>query len=222
MFVEKKEKRLSKWMLFVDFLLCGLVLIFSPVCSFEVHAQDDTEYTQTDLEQDERLNSLEKRLEEIGYTIDETVQAIISLQEADVSLEEQRIEISEKLDLCIIALNDLINYSIEGLDKADASEVLTEEYRTEVLTDLETNEAAMVTLNENTVSGNTILTDFNDSVTENLQLTSENTLQELNKTLSTTNTFLSYLFVLLLVVLALFVTNWIGALINKFILKHVQ
>ena len=66
MFVAKKEKRLSKWMLFVAFLLCGLVLIFSPVCSFEVRAQEETEYTQTDLEQDERLNSLEKRLEEMS------------------------------------------------------------------------------------------------------------------------------------------------------------
>lgn len=202
------------------FFLAALIMC----SSIEVHAAETSEksdYTQTDLEQDERLNNLELRLEELGYSIDEVEQAIVSLQEANAELEEQRLIISEKLDLCIIALNDLINYSIEHLNKEDAAALLTEEYRTTVTAGIVTNETAMTTLNENTVSGNTIISTFNDSVSENLKLTSENTLQELNKTLLTTNTFLSYVFILLLVVLVLFITYGIGALIHK-LLSHVR
>lgn len=207
----------------IVFLVACLVM-----CSgLEVHAQEidkeelDDDYSQTDLEQDERLNSLEIRLEELGYIIDETSQSIILLQETDADLEQQRLELSEKLDLCIIALNDLINYSVEQLEKMDSSEVLTESYRTALLEELEANRLLVTDLNDNTVSGNMIISDFNDSVSENLQLTSENTLQELNKTLLTTNTFLSYVFILLLGVLVLFITFGIGALIHK-LLSHVR
>lgn len=227
MFVDKKSKRNSFEDICPFFILVFTVVFFVlalVMCSgIEVHAEESSDdYTQTDFEQDERLNSLELRLEEMGYSIDEVEQAIVSLQEVDASLEEQRLLISEKLDLCIIALNDLINYSIEYLNKEDSSNLLTEEYRAAVLSGIETNETAMTTLNENTVSGNTIIRNFNDSVSENLQLTSENTLQELNKTLLVTNTFLSYLFVLILIVLVLFITYGIGALINKLITRHVR
>lgn len=228
MFVVKKEKQEFFEDIF-PFVFFILVVIFFALSLFmcssiEVHASETSEesdYTQTDLEQDERLNSLELRLEELGYAIDEVEQVIVALQEVDTSLEEQRLLISEQLELCIVALNDLINYSIEHLEKEDTAALLTEEYRTIVTTGIVTNETAMTTLNENTVSGNTIISNFNDSVSENLQLTSENTLQELNKTLLTTNTFLSYVFILLLIVLVLFITYGIGALIHK-LLSHVR
>ena len=228
MFVVKKEKQeffedIFPFVFFI-FVVIFFALSLFMCSSIEVHASETSEesdYTQTDLEQDERLNSLELRLEELGYTIDDVEQAIIALQEVDTSLEEQRLLISEQLDLCIVALNDLINYSIEHLEKEDTAALLTEEYRTTVTAGIVTNEMAMTTLNENTVSGNTIISNFNDSVSENLQLTSENTLQELNKTLLTTNTFLSYVFILLLVVLVILITYGIGALINK-LLSHVR
>ena len=228
MFVDKKEKQefFEDIFPFVFFILVVIFFVLSLfMCSsIEVHASETSEesdYTQTDFEQDERLNNLELRLEELGYSINEVEQAIVLLQETDTALEEQRLVISEKLDLCIIALNDLINYSIEHLEKDDSAALLTEEYRTTVTTAIETNEESMIKLNENTVSGNMIISNFNDSVSENLQLTSENTLQELNKTLLTTNTFLSYVFILLLVVLAILITYGIGALINK-LLSHVR
>lgn len=207
----------------IVFLVACLVM-----CSgLEVHAQEidkenlDDDYSQTDFEQDERLNSLEIRLEELGYIIDETNQAIILLQETDADLEQQRLELSEKLDLCIIALNDLINYSVEQLEKMDSSEVLTESYRTALFEELEANRLLVTDLNDNTVSGNMIISDFNDSVSENLQLTSEKTLQELNDTLLVTNTFLSYLFILILIVLVMIVTYLIGAFIYKFVIRHI-
>ena len=228
MFVPYKEKNnfIEEYVPIIIFGFTIVFFILSLFMSLSIEVQaaetsEESDYTQTDFEQDERLNSLELRLEELGYSINEVEQAIVLLQETDTALEEQRLVISEKLDLCIIALNDLINYSIEHLEKDDSAALLTEEYRTTVTTAIETNEESMMKLNENTVSGNMIISNFNDSVSENLQLTSENTLQELNKTLLTTNTFLSYVFILLLIVLILFITYGIGALINK-LLSHVR
>lgn len=229
MFILEKKKNIFLEDIFPFLMLVFMVIFFVVtlfMCSgmkvYATETSSESDYTQTDLEQDERLNSLEIRLEEMGYSIDEVNRVIISLQEADTLLEEQNLLISEKLDLCIIALNDLVNYSIEHLKNDDAAELLTEEYRTAVISGITTNETAMSTLNENTVSGNTIISTFNDSVSENLQLTSENTLQELNKTLLVTNTFLSYLFILLLIVLVLFICYGIGALIHKLIFSHVR
>ena len=160
-------------------IACG----FFVACLFlstkiEVHAQEITEeYTQTDLEQDDRLNALELRLEELGYTINDTTQAIELLQAADATQEGQRLEISAKLDLLLIALNDVVNYDIELLNKIDSSEVLTSEYRVQVNDSLKALRDTALLQSENTVSGNTLISNLDSTLTEGNE-TSNNLLEQ--------------------------------------------
>ena len=107
----------AEYIYLLVFLLSVLLFFF---LSIPVHAEEIAEgESQTDTEQNERLNSLEIRLEELGYTINELQATIESVQTSELEEEQQRLVISEKLDLLIIGVRDLINYSIESLTKQD-------------------------------------------------------------------------------------------------------
>lgn len=201
------------------FVFIAVFFIASLFMSLEVHAEEEN---ATDYTVEERVNFLEIRLEELGYKINDLETAIESINEANLAEEENRLALSDKLDLVIIALNNLIENDIEFLQKQDDEELLNTAFREAVTTALTVNEETVTALNENTVSGNTLISDFNTSMEENLQTVSESTLQELNKTLLTTNTFLSYLFVLALIVLVLVLVYGLGALLHKSIFKHVK
>ena len=217
MFSKEKREESSLWVWLIAFWVLFFIMLLC--MSLKVHAEESPE-EYYDVE--ERVNFLEIRLEELGYQIDDMQEAIVAIETANQTEEENRLALSDKLDLVIIALNNLIENDLELLQKEDDAALLTTEYREVVATALATNETAVEELNENTVSGNTLISDFNTSVEENMQLVSESTLQELNKTLLTTNTFLSYLFVLLLLLFVLLIVYGLGSLLYKSVLKHVQ
>ena len=118
----------------------------------------------TDSEQNERLNSLEIRLEELGFQINEITGTLEEVQASELSEQEERLLISEKLDLVIVALNDLINYDIEILTKADNSELLVTEYRAQVLDSFKQLNETSLQLSADTVSGNTLVSQLDDTV----------------------------------------------------------
>jgi predicted RND superfamily exporter protein len=216
--MEKVKDRESNFT--IGFLLFVIFFFIAVLCmSLNVHAEE-AEPTN-DYSVEERVNFLEIRLEELGYQINEMQTAIEAIETANQAEEENRLALSDKLDLVIIALNNLIENDLALLQKQDDADLLTTEYRETVTTALATNETAVKDLNNNTVSGNSLISDFNTSVEENMQLVSESTLKELNKTLLTTNTFLSYLFVLVLIVLVLVIVYGLGALLNKLLHRHV-
>lgn len=65
------------------------------------------------------------------------------------------------------------------------------------------------------------LDEMQKGITESLTVTTEKTLTELNETLLTTNTFLSYLFVIFLIIFALVITFFIGWVIYKILHRNV-
>lgn len=164
--IEEPKKDLTIVCFLVGFAAMMLCMLF---LSTEVHAEElpPEEYTQTDLEQDERLNALEVRLEELGYRIDD-VSGILEQIQADMSEDDtERLAISEKLDLVIIALNDIINHDIEYLEKADAQELITEEYRTLVQEELATLNKTSSQQFETTVSGNGLMSNLDTTLKTN-------------------------------------------------------
>lgn len=196
--------------------------------SVSAHAEElSEEESPIDSEQNERLNSLEIRLEELGYRINEIEGVLEEIQTSELLEEQERLAVSEKLDLVIIGLNDLINYDIEKLEKADNSELLTDVYRNQVLEALNCNADSMEQLNattlrlsDDTVSGNILITNFSDSISTDMQNISETSINEFNETLLKTNTLLSYLFWLLLFVLVLIICFWLGTVLKN-IIRHI-
>ena len=93
MFVPYKEKNnfIEEYVPIIIFGFTIVFFILSLFMSLSIEVQaaetsEESDYTQTDFEQDERLNSLELRLEELGYSINEVEQAIVLLQETVFSL----------------------------------------------------------------------------------------------------------------------------------------
>jgi len=142
----------------IFFAIVATVAMCFTLISLNAHAQESELESETDSTQNERLNSLEKRLEEMGYTINEIQGVLEQVQSSELLQEEERLAISTKIDLVITALNDLVNYDIEILGKADNEELLTKEYRsqiTEVLNNISTS----------TVSGNELTLDLISTIT---------------------------------------------------------
>lgn len=193
-------------------LFCFSLVLFAPVYVYAAEQEEDSE---TDSEQNDRINSLELRFEELGYVINEIEGIIEQIQTSEQEEEEERLAISDKLDLNLIALNDLVNYTIEFLGKCDNYETLTGEHRVIVETELSE-------LSELTVSGNTLVSDFNTSFEENMKATSEASIKEFNDTLLKTNMLLSYLFVLILLLLVMVIVIAIGALLHHMLNKFVR
>lgn len=146
---------------FVSSIVVICLVILFPLVT---HAEEITEETSMDTEQNERLNSLEIRLEELGYQINEINGTLEEVQTSELSEQEERLLISEKLDLVIVALNDLINYDIEILTKADNSENLVTEYRVQVLDSFKQLNETTLQLSADTVSGNTLVSQLDDTV----------------------------------------------------------
>lgn len=161
-FIMKTIQRFCACFFVSSIVVICLVILFP----FITHAEEITEETAMDTEQNERLNSLEIRLEELGYQINEITGTLEEVQTSELSEQEERLLISEKLDLVIIALNDLINYDIEILTKADNSEMLTTEYREQVLDSFKQLNETTLQLSADTVSGNTLVSQLDNTVSK--------------------------------------------------------
>lgn len=146
-------------------LYLSIVFVSLFLFSKTVHAEELPETESiTDSEQNERLNSLEIRMEELGFKINEITGTLEEVQTSELSEQEERLLISEKLDLVVVALNDLINYDIEILTKADNSELLVTDYRAQVLDSFKQLNETSLQLSANTVSGNTLVRKLDDTV----------------------------------------------------------
>lgn len=146
--------------LYLSIVFMSLFLFSMTVCAEELPETESV----TDSEQNERLNSLEIRLEELGFKINEITGTLEEVQASELSEQEERLLISEKLDLVVVALNDLINYDIEILTKADNSELLVTDYRAQVLDSFKQLNETSLQLSADTVSGNTLVSHLDDTV----------------------------------------------------------
>lgn len=199
-FIMKTIQRFCACFFVSSIVVICLVILFP----FITHAEEITEETAMDTEQNERLNSLEIRLEELGYQINEITGTLEEVQTSELSEQEERLLISEKLDLVIIALNDLINYDIEILTKADNSEMLATDYRVEVLDNFKQLNETTLQLSSDTVSGNSLVSQL------------DNTISDSNKSIEDSNTSNS---VYILATLGILIGAIIGSILARF-LKH--
>lgn len=208
----------------VFYMLLAVLIVVSVVISSTavVHAEEIVESeTLTDSEQNERLNNLEIRLEELGYSVNEARDSINAINERFELLEQERLEIRDQLDLIIIGLDDLCTYSIEYLGNFDSAVTVSQTADTDTLSALNQIYDSSVELNENTVSGNAIVTAFGDNIKTDMQNISETSINEFNETLLKTNTLLSYLFVLILFLLVLMIAYGVGSIIQNIIKRNV-
>ena len=208
----------------VFYMMLAVLILVSVVISSTavVHAEEIVESeTLTDSEQNERLNNLEIRLEELGYSVNEVRDSINAINERFELLEQERLEIRDQLDLIIIGLDDLCTYSIEYLGNFDSAATVSQTADTDTLSVLNQIYDSSVELNENTVSGNAIVTAFGDNIKTDMQNISETSINEFNETLLKTNTLLSYLFVLILFLLVLMVAYGVGSIIQNIIKRNV-
>lgn len=208
----------------VFYMLLAVLILVSVVISSTavVHAEEIVESeTLTDSEQNERLNNLEIRLEELGYSVNEVRDSINAINERFELLEQERLEIRDQLDLIIIGLDDLCTYSIEYLGNFDSAVTVSQTADTDTLSVLNQIYDSSVELNENTVSGNAIVTAFGDNIKTDMQNISETSINEFNETLLKTNTLLSYLFVLILFLLVLMIAYGVGSIIQNIIKRNV-
>lgn len=208
----------------VFYMLLAVLILVSVVISSTavVHAEEIVESeTLTDSEQNERLNNLEIRLEELGYSVNEARDSINAINERFELLEQERLEICDQLDLIIIGLDDLCTYSIEYLGNFDSAVTVSQTADTDTLSALNQIYDSSVELNENTVSGNAIVTAFGDNIKTDMQNISETSINEFNETLLKTNTLLSYLFVLILFLLVLMIAYGVGSIIQNIIKRNV-
>ena len=208
----------------VFYMLLAVLILVSVVISSTavVHAEEIVESeTLTDSEQNERLNNLEIRLEELGYSVNEARDSINAINERFELLEQERLEIRDQLDLIIIGLDDLCTYSIEYLGNFDSAVTVSQTADTDTLSALNQIYDSSVELNENTVSGNAIVTAFGDNIKTDMQNISETSINEFNETLLKTNTLLSYLFVLILFLLVLMIAYGVGSIIQNIIKRNV-
>lgn len=208
----------------VFYMLLAVLILVSVLISSTavVHAEEIVESeTLTDSEQNERLNNLEIRLEELGYSVNEARDSINAINERFELLEQERLEIRDQLDLIIIGLDDLCTYSIEYLGNFDSAVTVSQTADTDTLSALNQIYDSSVELNENTVSGNAIVTAFGDNIKTDMQNISETSINEFNETLLKTNTLLSYLFVLILFLLVLMIAYGVGSIIQNIIKRNV-
>ena len=208
----------------VFYMLLAVLILVSVVISSTavVHAEEIVESEiLTDSEQNERLNNLEIRLEELGYSVNEARDSINAINERFELLEQERLEIRDQLDLIIIGLDDLCTYSIEYLGNFDSAVTVSQTADTDTLSVLNQIYDSSVELNENTVSGNAIVTAFGDNIKTDMQNISETSINEFNETLLKTNTLLSYLFVLILFLLVLMIAYGVGSIIQNIIKRNV-
>lgn len=208
----------------VFYMLLAVLILVSVVISSTavVHAEEIVESeTLTDSEQNERLNNLEIRLEELGYSVNEVRDSINAINERFELLEQERLEIRDQLDLIIIGLDDLCSYSIDYLGNFDSAVTASQTADTDTLSALNQIYDTSVELNENSVSGNALITAFGDNIKTDMQNISETSINEFNETLLKTNTLLSYLFVLILFLLVLMVAYGVGSIIQNIIKRNV-
>lgn len=170
---------------------------------------------------DERINNLEKRLEELGYQISETKDSIVAIEDRLDPLEADRLSLQQELELLLIGINDQLNLLNTISTDLTASSTLLSDHLPAVVMQGETLQEDTKNLYQETVSGNTLVSNLGDSLKMDMENISQKSLEEFNATLLSTNKLLSYLFVLLLILLVLVICYGLCRIIKNTLLKYV-
>ena len=150
-----------KWICLAILLVYFLILLFGCINhKFVVHAEEPG----TDSYNEQMINYLTQRMQEMGIQIDEINQKLQLIDENDAAEEEQRISMSDKLDLLVIGMEQLVDNSITELEALEASGTQEEEYRAYVSESLDDLNATALQQSDNTVSGNMRLSDLDDTI----------------------------------------------------------
>lgn len=198
------------------------IVCFLLICPIVAHAEEtSTDTTEESTSDDERINNLEKRLEELGYQISETKDSIVAIEDRLDPLEADHLSLQQELELLLIGLNDQLELLNTISADLTASSALLSDHLPTVVMQGETLQEDTKSLYQETVSGNTLVSDLGDSLKVDMENISQKSLDEFNKTLLSTNKLLSYLFVLLLVLLVLFIVGGLGKIIKNTLLKYV-
>lgn len=199
------------------------IVCFLLICPIVAHAEEtSTDTTEESTSDDERINNLEKRLEELGYQISETKDSIVAIEDRLDPLEADHLSLQQELELLLIGLNDQLELLNTISADLTASSALLSDHLPTVVMQGETLQEDTKSLYQETVSGNTLVSDLGDSLKVDMENISQKSLDEFNKTLLSTNKLLSYLFVLLLVLLVLFIVGGLGKIIKNTLLKYVK
>ncbi len=199
------------------------IVCFLLICPIVVHAEEtSTDTAEESTSDDERINNLEKRLEELGYQISETKDSIVAIEDRLDPLEADHLSLQQELELLLIGMNDQLDLLNTISADLTASCALLSDHLPTVVMQGETLQEDTKSLYQETVSGNTIVSDLGDSLKVDMENISQKSLDEFNKTLLSTNKLLSYLFVLLLVLLVLFIVGGLGKIIKDTLLKYVE
>lgn len=199
------------------------IVCFLLICPIVAHAEEtSTDTTGESISDDERINNLEQRLEELGYQISETKDSIVAIEDRLDPLEADHLSLQQELELLLIGMNDQLDLLNTISVDLTASSTLLSDYLPTVVMQGETLQEDTKSLYQETVSGNTLVSDLGDSLKVDMENISQKSLDEFNKTLLSTNKLLSYLFVLLLVLLVLFIVGGLGKIIKDTLLKYVE
>ena len=199
------------------------IVCFLLICPIVAHAEEtSTDTAEESTSDDERINNLEKRLEELGYQISETKDSIVAIEDRLDPLETDHLSLQQELELLLIGMNDQLELlNTISTDLTTSSALLSDHLPTVVMQG-ETLQEDTKSLYQETVSGNTLVSDLGDSLKVDMENISQKSLDEFNKTLLSTNKLLSYLFVLLLILLVLFIVGGLGKIIKDTLLKYVE
>lgn len=198
------------------------IVCFLLICPIVAHAEEtSTDTAEESTSDDERINNLEKRLEELGYQISETKDSIVAIEDRLDLLEADHLSLQQELELLLIGMNDQLDLLNTISADLTASSALLSDHLPTVVMQGETLQEDTKSLYQETVSGNTLVSDLGDSLKVDMENISQKSLDEFNKTLLSTNKLLSYLFVLLLVLLVLFIVGGLGKIIKDTLLKYV-
>ena len=199
------------------------IVCFLLICPIVAHAEEtSTDTAEESTSDDGRINNLEKRLEELGYQISETKDSIVAIEDRLDLLEADHLSLQQELELLLIGMNDQLDLLNTISADLTASSALLSDHLPTVVMQGETLQEDTKSLYQETVSGNTLVSDLGDSLKVDMENISQKSLDEFNKTLLSTNKLLSYLFVLLLVLLVLFIVGGLGKIIKDTLLKYVE
>lgn len=199
------------------------IVCFLLICPIVAHAEEtSTDTAEESTSDDERINNLEKRLEELGYQISETKDSIVAIEDRLDPLETDHLSLQQELELLLIGMNDQLELLNTISTDLTTSSVLLSDHLPTVVMQGETLQEDTKSLYQETVSGNTLVSDLGDSLKVDMENISQKSLDEFNKTLLSTNKLLSYLFVLLLILLVLFIVGGLGKIIKDTLLKYVE
>jgi hypothetical protein len=147
-----------------------------------VYANDDNDSLE------ERVNDLEKRLERYEIDHDEIVVWLTELSDYNAEQDSEKKTISEKLDLIIAGLVEIIDNQNEYLEKYDEQQLTQSDFNDLLTEYFSENSGILQSISDNTlvqadlsVSGNTLITDTN-----NILKTSSEENQQANKDNMTT------------------------------------